>query len=262
MALPASPLSSHKSTILLALLILSISFVNISVCFSQAAPPVSPGIEKCHELARNRTDMALYREAIQCYEQSFAVAPREDTAVKLGKCYYWLGTHAAKDKQIDLFQKGIDWSKKAIALNPKGAGGHFWLGVNNGKYGESRGILKSLFLVGPIKDEMKQVIAIDPAYEFGGAYRVLGRMFYKLPGFAGGGADKSITNLKKSLEYAPNVSTTHVFLAESYIKQKDYQSAKNELNFVLNAAVIPGLEPEFQADKATAAKLLEELKDK
>jgi hypothetical protein len=44
--------------------------------------------------------------------------------------------------------------------------------------------------------------------------------------------------------------------------KKDYQSAINELNFVLKAAVISGLEPEFQADKATAAKLLEELKDK
>jgi tetratricopeptide (TPR) repeat protein len=262
MALPASSLPSHKSPILFALLILSISFVNIPVCFSQAAPPVSQGIEKCNELARNRTDMVTYREAINCYEQSFAATPREDTAVTLGKCYYWLGSHSSEDVQTELFQKGIDWSKKAIALNPKGAGGHFWLGVNNGKYGESRGILKSLFLVGPIKDEMNQVIAIDPAYEHGGAYRVLGRMFYKLPGFAGGGADKSIANLKKSLEYAPNVSTTHIFLAESYIKQKDYQSAKNELNFVLKAAVVPGLEPEFQADKATATKLLEELKDK
>jgi len=206
--------------------------------------------------------MVTYREAIKCYEQSFATAPREDTAVRLGKSYYWLGSHSAENVQTELFQKGIDWSKKAIALNAKSAGGHFWLGVNDGKYGESRGILKSLFLVGPIKEEMQQVIAIDQAYEHGGAYRVLGRMFYKLPGFAGGGVDKSITNLKKSLEYAPNVSTTHVFLAESYIKKKDFQSAKNELDFVLKAAVIPGLEPEFQADKAAAAKLLEEIKEK
>lgn len=206
--------------------------------------------------------MATYRAAIHCYEQSFAAAPLEDTAVRLGKCYYWIGAHSGEDDRTALFQKGIDWSKKAIQLNSKSAGGYFWLGVNNGKYGESRGILKSLFLVGPIKEAMQQVIAIDPAYEYGGAYRVLGRMYYKLPGFAGGGVDKSITNLKKSLEYAPNISTTHIFLAESYIKQKDYQSAKNELNLVLKSAVIPGLEPEFQDDKATAARLLVELKEK
>ena len=112
MALPASPLQSHKSPILSALLILSISFVNISACFSQAAPPVAPGIEKCHELARNRTDMALYREAIQCYEQSFAAAPREDTAVRLGKCYYWLGYAFAEDVQTDAVSKGNRLVKK------------------------------------------------------------------------------------------------------------------------------------------------------
>jgi len=233
-----------------------------SICFSQPVKPAASVIHNCHELARNKTDLIKYREAITCYEQSFASAPQEDTAVRLGKCYYWLGAHSEEDVQAELFQKGIDWSKKAIALSPKSPGGHFWLGVNYGKFGESRGILKSLFLVSPIKEEMQQVIAIDPAYEHGGAYRVLGRMYYKLPSFAGGGVDKSITSLKKSLEYAPDVSTTHVFLAESYIKKKDYQSAKNELNFVLKAAVIPGLEPEFQADKVTATKLLEDIKDK
>jgi tetratricopeptide (TPR) repeat protein len=255
-------LASHRFTISIVLLIILSQVINTPVCTSQSPPPLSPGIEKCNELARNRTDLVKYREAITCYEQLYSSSPHEDTAVRLGKCYYWLGSHSSEDVQTELFQKGIDWSKKAIELNPKSAGGHFWLGVNDGKYGESRGILKSLFLVGPIKEEMQQVIAIDPAYEHGGPYRVLGRMYFKLPGFAGGGVDKSITNLKKSLEYAPNVSTTHVFLAESYIKQKDYQNAKNELNFVLKAAVIPGLEPEFQADKAIAAKLLEELKNR
>jgi tetratricopeptide (TPR) repeat protein len=262
MTLRNLPFFSSRFFVTVVLAFVSAITLKPLLCFSQATPQSSPVIEKCHELARNRADMAIYRAAIHCYEQTFAAAPLEDTAVRLGKCYYWLGAHSSEDDQTALFQKGIDWSKKAIQLNAKSAGGYFWLGVNNGKYGESRGILKSLFLVGPIKEAMRQVIAIDPAYEYGGAYRVLGRMYYKLPGFAGGGVDKSITNLKKSLEYAPNVSTTHIFLAESYIKQKDYQSAKNEINFVLTSAVIPGLEPEFQEDKATAARLLDELKEK
>ena len=44
---------------------------------------------------------------------------------------------------------------------------------------------------------MQQVIAIDPAYEHGGPYRVLGRMYFKLPRFAGGGINKSIDESKK-----------------------------------------------------------------
>jgi tetratricopeptide (TPR) repeat protein len=189
-------------------------------------------------------------------------SPEVEIAVRLGKTYYWLGAHASKDNQIELFQKGIDWSKKAIEINPKNAGGYFWLGVNNSKYGEARGILRSLFLVGPIIDSMQQVIAIDPAYEYGGPYRVLGRVYFKLPRFAGGGIDKSIENLKKSLEYAPNVSTTHLFLAESYMAKKEYQLAQQELNIIISTPAMPGLEPEFNADKEEARRLLAKVKKK
>jgi tetratricopeptide (TPR) repeat protein len=131
--------------------------------------------------------------------------------------------------------------------------------VNNSKYGEARGILKSLFLVGPIIDSMQQVITIDPGYEYGGPYRVLGRVYFKLPRFAGGGINKSIENLKKSLEYAPNISTTHLFLAESYMAQKEYQLAQQELNIILSTPAMAGLEPEFNADKEEARRLLAEV---
>jgi tetratricopeptide (TPR) repeat protein len=232
------------------------------LCFSQPVLQLTDTVQKCDQLYSQRADSVKVRDAVTCYQAAFAKSPREEIAVRLGKTYYWLGAHSSEDKQLELFQRGIDWSKKAIEINPKSAGGYFWLGVNNGKYGETRGILKSLFLVGPIKDSMQQVIAIDPGYEYGGAYRVLGRMYFKLPRFAGGGIDKSIEYLKKSLEYAPTVSTTHLFLAESYMAQKEYKRALQELNIVLSTAAIPGLEPEFNADKNEARRLLIEVNKK
>ena len=232
------------------------------LCFSQPTLEIPDPVQRCDQLYSQRADSVKSGEAATCYEEAFAKSPKEEIAVRLGKTYYWLGAHAATDKQIKLFQKGIDWSKKAIEINPKNAGGYFWLGVNNSKYGEARGILKSLFLVGPIIDSMQQVIAIDPGYEYGGAYRVLGRVYFKLPRFAGGGTNKSIENLIKSLEYAPNISTTHLFLAESYMAQKDYQRAQQELNLILNTPAIPGLEPEFNADKKEAKRLLAEVNKK
>ena len=235
---------------------------NTAVCFSQPAAKLPSSIEYCDLLYNQRSDISKCREAITCYEQAFSDTPGDEIAARLAKAYYWLGAHSAKDVQLELFQKGIAWSKKAIEINPKSAGGYFWLGVNNGKYGETRGILKSLFLVGPIKESMQQVIAIDPGYEYGGAYRVLGRMYFELPRFAGGGIDKSIENLKKSLEYATNISTTHLFLAESYMAKKDYQRAQKELNSILSTPPIPGLEPEFNADKEEAKRLLAEVNKK
>jgi tetratricopeptide (TPR) repeat protein len=232
------------------------------LCFPQTVSKLPDTLQRCDHLYSQRADSVKTREAATCYAEAFAKNPIEDIAVRLSKTYYWLGAHSATDKQPELFQKGIDWSEKAIKINPKSAGGYFWLGVNNGKYGETRGILKSLFLVGPIKESMQQVIAIDPGYEYGGAYRVLGRMYFKLPRFAGGGIDKSIEYLKKSLQYAPNISTTRIFLAESYMAQKDYQHAQQELNSILSTPPIPGLEPEFTADKEEAKRLLAEVNKK
>ncbi len=258
-----SPLrvTPQKAPHLFFILIVTL-FCHTPVCFPQPAAKPSASIQNCDSLYNQRADINKSREAITCYERIFAATPGDEIAVRLAKSYYWLGAHAAKDKQIELFQKGIDWSKKAIEINPKNAGGHFWLGVNNSKYGEARGILKSLFLVGPIIDSMQQVIAIDPGYEYGGPYRVLGRVYFKLPRFAGGGINKSIENLKKSLEYAPNISTTHLFLAESYMAQKEYQLAQQELNIILSTPAMPGLEPEFNADKEEARRLLAEVAKK
>jgi tetratricopeptide (TPR) repeat protein len=237
-------------------------FFSTSICLPQTAVKLLTSVQKCDQLYSQRADSVKAAEAATCYEDAFAQSPKAEIAIRLGKNYYWLGAHAVKDKQIDLFQKGIDWSKKAIEINPKNPGGYFWLGVNNSKYGEARGILKSLFLVGPIIDSMQQVIAIDPGYDHGGAYRVLGRVYFKLPRFAGGGIDKSIENLKKSLEYGPNVSTTHLFLAESYMAKKEYQLTQQELNIIINTPAMPGLEPEFNADKKEARLLLAEVKKK
>jgi tetratricopeptide (TPR) repeat protein len=237
-------------------------FFKTSICFPQTAVKFPISVQTCDHLYSQRADSVKVAEAATCYEGAFVKSPEVEIAVRLGKTYYWLGAHASKDNQIELFQKGIDWSKKAIEINPKNAGGYFWLGVNNSKYGEARGILRSLFLVGPIIDSMQQVIAIEPGYEYGGPYRVLGRVYFKLPRFAGGGIDKSIEHLKKSLQYAPNVSTTRLFLAESYMAKKEYQLAQQELNIILSTPAMPGLEPEFNADKEEAQRLLAEVNKK
>jgi tetratricopeptide (TPR) repeat protein len=251
---------SHLNLPLILTPILFITSTNFVV--AQPASTAYQTVIKGDDSYKQRADLSKCREAIVLYEQAFSAYPNEEIAVRLAKACYWLGSHSPEKDRIEIFQKGIDWSKTAIEINPKQAGGYFWLGVNDAKYGEARGILKSLFLVGPIKDAMHQVISIDPGYEYGGAYRVLGRMYFKLPRFVGGGMDKAFSNLKKSLEYAPNITTTHLFLAEVYMAQNDYMLAQQELNVILNTSPIPGLEPEMQQDKASARLLMVEVNNK
>jgi tetratricopeptide (TPR) repeat protein len=223
---------------------------------------LSPLVVRGDELYKERGDLAKGREAVKLYENAFAETPQEEAAVRASKAYYWLVLHAPEESQLETAQKGIDWAKKAIELNPKSVGGHFWLGVHYGKFGEAKGVLKSLSLVGPIKDAMQQVIDLNPAYEGGGAFRVLGRLYFRLPRLVGGSFEKSVSFLRRSIEYGPRRLLTHVFLAETYMKQEQYKQAQQELNFVLKSPLEPGYEPESQEDKKEAKKLQEELNKK
>ncbi len=154
---------------------------------------------------------------------------------RLARILYFIGAHTEdKEEKKAIFSQGIYYAKKAVELNPEKPDGHYWFGVCNGVYGETRGVLKSLSLVKPIREAMEKVIEIDRSYEDGGADRVLGRMFFKLPGFVGGSKEKSLQHLLKSKELGPDDPLTRIYLADTYLALNKVDKAREELEYVLN----------------------------
>ena len=123
-------------------------------------------------------------------------------------------------------------------------------------------MLKSLSLVKPIKADMNKVIELDRNYEDGGADRVLGRVFFKVPGFAGGDKDKSLEHLLKSKELGPEDALTRVYLAETLMDLKKLDEAKAELDYVLAMEDDPRWILDIAASKAEAQELLNDKKFK
>ena len=116
-------------------------------------------------------------------------------------------------------------------------------------------MLKSLSLVKPIKADINKVIELDRSYEGGGPDRVLGRVFFKLPGFAGGSKDKSLEHLLKSKEYDPNDALTRAYLGDTLLAKKEIEQARAELEYVMN---LPD-DPLWVASIAESKELAEEL---
>ena len=143
-----------------------------------------------------------------------------------------------------------------MVLNPKGAEGHFWLGVLDGVYGETKGIFKSLAMVPEIKREMAAALAISPSVEGGGPDRVLGRLYYKLPGFKGGDNAKSIEHLEKSLKDAPTNALTMLYLAETYKSEGMKDKALEQVRAIVATTPDPRWVPEHPSIKAEAQRLL------
>ena len=145
----------------------------------------------------------------------------------MSRLSYWIGDHTPnKDVKKRIFLQGVDYAKKAIELGPDKADGHFWLGVCYGVYGDAKGVLKSLSLVKPIKAEMRRVLEIDPAYDRGGADRVLGRVFHEVPRIAGGSEKTSLEHLLKAVEYGPRVGLNLLYLADTYISLDRVEDAR------------------------------------
>jgi len=106
---------------------------------------------------------------------------------------------------------------------------------------------------------MNKVIELDPKYEDGGAYRVLGRVYFKLPGFAGGDNEESLKLLEKSIEIGPEDANTRLFLGETLLAMNEIERAREELEFVLSMED----DPCWKSDVGNAKKSAEELiKDK
>jgi tetratricopeptide (TPR) repeat protein len=224
----------------------------------QAQPAATTLTQHGDELYEQRTDIAKAKEALAFYQD--ALIQNEDAFGvywRMARVEYWIGDHAeSKDEKKQSFQMGIYHAKKAVALKPDRPEGHYWLGVNYGSYGEAKGVLASLSYVGPIKDEMKQVLAIDPSFEYGGADQLLGRLYYELPGLFGGDKKKSLDHLLKSKELGPRVGLTRIFLADTYLALGEVEKAREELQAVQDIEPYPTLIPETAQEKKMAADKL------
>ena len=193
-------------------------------------------IVKADQLCGEMKDMETAKEAEELYHRSLGLTENKYGVYwRLSRILYYIGEHTEKKKEKKgIFARAVYYAEKAVEQEPEKPDGHYWLGVNHGKVGETRGVLKSLSLVKPIKNAMNKVIELDRSYEDGGPDRVLGRVFFKLPGFAGGDKKKSLEHLLKSKEYGPEDAVTRIYLAETYLALKEKDKAREELNYVMN----------------------------
>lgn len=180
---------------------------------------------------------------------------------ELSKLYYIIGDNATnKEEKLKNYNLGMEYGKKAMALNKNSAWAHFWYMVNLGRTGQTKGVLNSLSLVPEIKKEIDIVLKLDPKHT--GAMDAGAMLYYELPGLMGGNLNRSIEYLNRAFAIDSNYTILYVDMAKVYIKKKDYERARWFLNKVLEIK-----NPTFEADyvledKPEALRLLEKIKDK
>jgi tetratricopeptide (TPR) repeat protein len=158
-----------------------------------------------------RSATALIDEAAKSNPRDYGVLWRRARASQIQ------GLVAKKDgDKLAAFERAIEAGKTAVAAKPDGVEGHYWLGTSYGCYGETKGMLKALSSIGDIRDEMRAAIKIDPKYDDGGAYVVLGKIDFELPGWMGGNSKRAIEEYERGLELVPSGALLKLYLSESY----------------------------------------------
>ncbi|KMY68287.1 hypothetical protein AAU61_00845 [Desulfocarbo indianensis] len=237
----------------------------LCLCLSLALPALGADsadlVQEADLLFAQRGDLAKANQAADLYEKALAADPKnEEAAWKAARVIYWIGRNTEGDEaKVLVFERGIADAQKAIAINPDSLGGHYWLGVSYGLYGSAKGVTKSLSLINPIKEEMAKVIAIDPKYDEGGPYRVLGRLYFKVPGIFGGSNSEAIKNLEQAIAYGPARWLNHLYLAEVYLDEGENDKAKELLQKIIQGPAPQGLEPDYAMWTAEAQELLKKL---
>lgn len=159
--------------------------------------------------------------------------PDSDTFLALAQVCFMYGDVRATTEEAKLaaYDRGRQAAKRAIELAPKSAPAQFWYGTNTGRWGETKGIMRALFLLPTVKEAMQTALALDPGYA--PAYALGGSIYSEVPGYAGGDLDRSEAMFRKGLELDPRYTNMRLGLARTLLKKGRTADARRELEAVL-----------------------------
>lgn len=171
---------------------------------------------------------------------------------RISKFLYYQARHASESDKIKLLDGGVDAAKRAIALEPNRAEGHYWLGANYDLTSEARGYWRGLLFLDDIRYEMETANGFNPDYDQDGAMVTIARLDFRAPFFKGGDKRLSIQLLKESLKRFPENSRAMLYLSDSYLAMGLRKEAHDELDSIMNLCPDLQLAPELEENQKEA----------
>jgi len=226
-----------------------------------AAPALGDQLQEGDRILAGPTlDVGEAQQALALYEAALAAAPLDQGPLltRLARVCFILGDMAPQTLREDYYDKGLKYAERLLQEQPGGAAGHYWKAVNLAGLADTGGKLRGRKLLPDIMEELRRSLALDEAYDHGGAHRVLGRIYYEAPRppFSVGDLQKSLTHLTAAVRLAPATSTNHLYLAETLIRLGQTAEARWELERVLTSSR-PAIHPRgLEEDRREARRLL------
>jgi tetratricopeptide (TPR) repeat protein len=209
-----------------------------AVAFAQ-----SPADSARAQLARYHEDPAVIDRAREALEAALQRDRQVDTMVMLSYVNFLVGDVRATsaDDKLAAYDRGREIGRRAVELAPQSHDAHLWYAINTGRWGQTKGIMRSLFLLPTVRAEIDTVLKLNPRSVRGHA--LAGNVMLELPGIAGGDRAKAEEHFRRALEVDPRFTVARVDLARVLIATGRYDDARRELS-----SVIAERAPTFIAD--------------
>ncbi len=254
---------------------LLIRFILLFFCLSMMIASAKADMYKGIELYQKRHTGAIgstaSKEAINQAIEYFANEIKKtefekDAALYLLKSYYYKAEFATpeKDDKKKIFNTGKILGEKYIEKYPDSPAFRYWYLVNLGSWAQVYGILTAARegVADLMKTHSEKIIELDPIYQDGGGYFMLGAVHFKSPYIpfllSWPDNDEAIKYLQMSLNTGKPTLNQKVYLAQALKKNRQRDKAKILLEEVINSNPDPTNLVEELDDIDEARQLLED----
>jgi tetratricopeptide (TPR) repeat protein len=238
---------------------------------AQSVPELLAQGDEYTEQFQNEQALEKYLEAEKISSNNWEVCWR------ISRAYVDIAEHMPssnskeEEEQYKLYEKAYNYADKAVKLAPDKTITNLRRAIANGRIALFKGVFSAAGLVNDVKEDVDRAIKLNNSgvENLATAHYVLGRTHAKLSekssvfrwplGLSWGDIDDAIKHYQKAIQLRPDFRMYHLDLARAYVREEEYQKAREHLN------KIPSLPIQDEDDEtylAESQKLLQEIKNK
>ena len=227
-----------------------------------AASAQTPADEALRLIAAYHEEPARIDRARDLLEQALARERRVETLITLSRVYLLAGDIRATtaDDKLAAYERGRELGKRAVELAPKSEDAHFWYVANTGRWGQTKGVVRSLFLLSTVREELDILFQLNPKSVR--TLNVSANVLFEVPGLLGGDRKKAEEQWKTALDLDPHYTIVRVDYAKLLIATGRYDDARRELTRVIDEKTPTNRADWIMRDVPRAKSLLESIRDK
>ena len=239
-----------------------VALVVALIALATPAPADTPAQNARALIARYDQDLTRLDRARDLLEAALAGERRLDTLVTLSYVYFLVGEVRARTDgdKLAAYDRGRALGKRAVELAPRDEEAHLWYAINTGRWGQTKGVLRSLFLLPTVREEIETILNLNPQSARGRA--LAGNVLMEVPGYVGGDRARAEKQFRWGIEADPHFTSLRVDLARLLITGGRYGEARQELTRVLEERTPTNVADWTVKDQPRARELLESLRDK